>query len=26
VNVIFREVKRGNWKAVRGLLRGVLKG
>jgi GT2 family glycosyltransferase len=26
VNVIFREVRRGNWKAVRGLLRGVLKG
>jgi GT2 family glycosyltransferase len=26
VNVIFREVRRGNWKAVRGLLKGVLKG
>jgi GT2 family glycosyltransferase len=26
VNVIFREVGRGNWKAVRGLLRGVTKG
>jgi GT2 family glycosyltransferase len=26
VNVIFREVSRGNWKAVRGLLRGVTKG
>jgi len=26
VQVIFREVRRGNWKAVRGLLRGVMKG